>query len=38
MIEPNDTLDGAAPANLIAKGKVDLRRGMVFELCSGASS
>lgn len=38
LTEPNDAFDGDAPADLIAKGKVDLLWRMVFELRSGASS
>ncbi len=38
LTEPNDAFDGDAPADLIAKGKVDLLWRMVFELRSGVSS
>jgi len=35
---PNDAFDGDAPADSIAKGKVDLLWRMIFELRSGVSS
>ena len=38
LLEPNDAFDGDAPADLIAKGKVDLLWKMIFELRSGVSS
>jgi DNA-binding XRE family transcriptional regulator len=38
LTEPNDAFDGDAPADLIAKGKVDLLWRMIFELRSGISS
>jgi len=38
LTEPNDAFDGDAPADLIAKGKVDLLWRMIFELRSGVSS
>jgi DNA-binding XRE family transcriptional regulator len=38
FIEPNDAFDGDAPADLIAKGKVDLLWQMIFELRSGNAS
>jgi DNA-binding XRE family transcriptional regulator len=38
LIEPNDAFDGDAPAEVIAKGKVDLLWRMIFELRSGVSS
>ena len=38
LTEPNDAFDGNAPADLIAKGKVDLLWQMIFELRSGVSS
>lgn len=38
LTEPNDAFDGDAPADLIAKGKVDLLWRMVFQLRSGVSS
>jgi DNA-binding XRE family transcriptional regulator len=38
LIEPNDAFDGDAPADLIAKGKVDLLWRMIFQLRSGVSS
>jgi len=38
LIEPNDAFDCDAPADLIAKGKVDLLWRMIFELRSGVSS
>jgi hypothetical protein len=38
MTESNDAFDGDAPADLIAKGKVDLLRRMIIEVRSGVSS
>jgi len=38
LLEPNDAFDGDAPADLIAKGKVDLLWQMIFELRSGTAS
>jgi DNA-binding XRE family transcriptional regulator len=38
LIEPNDAFDGDAPADLIAKGKMDLLWQMIFELRSGVAS
>src|SRR5258706_9360585 len=38
LTEPNDAFDGASPADLMAKGKVDLLWRMIFELRSGVSS
>lgn len=38
LTEPNDAFDGDSPADLIAKGKVDLLWQMIFELRSGISS
>ena len=38
LTEPNDAFDGDAPADLIAKGKVDVLWRMIFELRSGVSS
>ena len=38
LTEPNDAFDGDAPAELIAKGKVDLLWRMIFELRSGVAS
>ena len=38
LTEPNEAFDGDAPADLIAKGKVDLLWRMIFELRSGVSS
>ena len=38
LTEPNDAFDGDAPADLIAKGKIDLLWQMVFELRSGVAS
>ena len=38
LTEPNSAFDGDAPADLIAKGKVDLLWRMIFELHSGISS
>jgi hypothetical protein len=38
LTEPNDAFDGDAPADLIAKGKVDLLWRIIFELRSGVSS
>lgn len=38
LTEPNDAFDGDAPADLIAKGKVDLLWRMIFDLRSGVSS
>jgi DNA-binding XRE family transcriptional regulator len=38
LTEPNDAFDGDAPADLIAKGKMDLLWRMIFELRSGVSS
>jgi DNA-binding XRE family transcriptional regulator len=38
LIEPNHAFDGDAPADLIAKGKVDLLWRMIFELRSGVAS
>ena len=38
LIEPNDAFDGDAPADLIAKGKVDLLWRMIYELRSGVAS
>ena len=38
LLEPNDAFDDDAPADLIAKGKVDLLWQMIFELRSGVSS
>jgi DNA-binding XRE family transcriptional regulator len=38
LIEPNDVFDGDAPADLIAKGKVDLLWQMIFQLRSGVAS
>jgi DNA-binding XRE family transcriptional regulator len=36
LVKPNDAFDGETPADLIAKGKVDLLWRMIFELRSGA--
>ena len=38
LTKPNKAFDGDAPADLIAKGKVDLLWQMIFELRSGGSS
>jgi len=38
LIEPNKAFDGDAPADLIAKGKVDLLWRMIQELRSGGPS
>lgn len=38
LTQPNDAFDGDAPAELIAKGKVDLLWRMILELRSGVSS
>ena len=38
LTDTNDAFDGDAPADLIAKGKVDLLWRMIFELRSGVSS
>lgn len=38
LTQPNEAFDGDAPADLIAKGKVDLLWRMIFELRSGVSS
>lgn len=38
LAESNDAFDGDAPADLIAKGKVDLLWRMIFELRSGVAS
>ena len=38
LLDPNDAFDGEAPADLIAKGKMDLLWRMIFELRSGVSS
>jgi len=38
LTEPNNAFDGDAPADLIAKGKVDLLWRMIFELRSGVSN
>jgi DNA-binding XRE family transcriptional regulator len=38
LTEPNEAFDGDAPADLIAKGKVDLLWQMIFELRSGVAS
>jgi DNA-binding XRE family transcriptional regulator len=38
LLEPNDAFDGDTPADLTAKGKVDLLWRMIFELRSGVSS
>ena len=38
LTEPNDAFDGDAPADLIAKGKVDVLWRMIFELRSGVSN
>jgi DNA-binding XRE family transcriptional regulator len=38
LIEPNEAFDGDAPADLIAKGKVDLLWRMIHELRAGAAS
>jgi len=38
MTEPNEAFDGDAPADLIAKGKVDLLWRMIFQLRAGVSS
>ncbi len=38
LTEPNDAFDGDAPADLIAKGEVDLLWRMIFDLRSGTSS
>ena len=38
LTEPNDAFDGDSPADLMAKGKVDLLWRMIFELRSGVSS
>jgi|HubBroStandDraft_1064217.scaffolds.fasta_scaffold100087_3 DNA-binding XRE family transcriptional regulator len=35
LMQPNDAFDGDSPAELIAKGKVDLLWQMIFELRSG---
>jgi len=36
--KPNDAFDDDAPADVIAKGKIDLLWRMIFELRSGVSS
>ena len=38
LIKPNDAFDGDAPADLIAKGKMDVLWRMIFELRSGVAS
>jgi DNA-binding XRE family transcriptional regulator len=38
LSEPNDAFDDEIPADLIAKGKIDLLWQMIFELRSGVSS
>jgi len=38
LTEPNDAFDGDTPADLIARGKVDLLWRMIFALRSGVSS
>jgi DNA-binding XRE family transcriptional regulator len=38
LTEPNDAFDGDAPADLIARGKVDQLWQMIFQLRSGVAS
>jgi hypothetical protein len=38
LAESNDTFEGDAPADLIARGNADLLRWIIFEVRSGVSS